>query len=225
MVALSATIATPTSIVGLLNELDIQLPTGRTGTVVDHFNFDSISASEKHDVLVLDAPSNVRPGMKDYFEMPGTVIALPHAVGQALGASQLLTPVLRAPHTAYSYDPKEEGDHVEADDLFAAGQQLSLVTTMQARNTARVTVLGSAELLQDKWFTAHAKRQDGKKIRPNNRGYARRLSGWAFQETGVLRVNEIEHRLQGTNETNPQLYRIKNDVVSIQSFHFPMLFC
>lgn len=217
MVALSSTVATPTSLVALLAELDIQLPFERTGTVVDHFNYDTISAAEKHDVLVIDAQSNVRPGMKDYLEMPGTILAVPHAVGHILGSGPLLTPVLRASQTAYSYDPKEQGEVVDPDDLFAAGQQLALVSTMQARNAARVTVVGSAEMLQDSWFQAHVTKVGGKKVRPNNRGYARRLSGWTFQETGVLRVNDIEHRLQGSNETNPELYRIKNDVVSPNS--------
>jgi oligosaccharyltransferase complex subunit beta len=214
MVALSSTVATPTSLVSLLSELDIHLPSERTGTVVDHFNYDTLSAIEKHDVLVLDAQSNVRPGLKDYLEMPGTIIAVPHAVGHALGSGPLLTPILRAPATAYSYDPKEQGEVVDPDDLFAAGQQLALVSVMQARNSARVTVVGSAEMLQDKWFQAQVSKVGGKKVKPNNRGYARRLSGWTFQETGVLRVNGIEHHLQGSNETNPELYRIKNDVVS-----------
>jgi oligosaccharyltransferase complex subunit beta len=87
---------------------------------------------------------------------------------------------------------------------------------MQARNSARITVLGSADMLQNKWFDAQASKVGGKKVQLANREYAKKLSGWAFQETGVLRVNSIEHRLQGSNETNPELYRIKNDVVSAQ---------
>lgn len=214
MVALSSNVSTPSSLVAFLSELDIQLPAERTGTVVDHFNYDTLSASEKHDTLVLETQSNVRPGMKNYFEMTGEFLVLPHTVGHVLGSGPLLTPILRAPATAYSYDPKEQGEVVDPADLFAAGQQLALVSTMQARNSARVTVIGSAEMLQDKWFQAQAQKIGGKKVRPNNRAYARRLSGWTFQEAGVLRVNSIEHHLQGSNETNPDLYRIKNDVVS-----------
>ncbi|PON10391.1 hypothetical protein C2W62_50305, partial [Candidatus Entotheonella serta] len=40
LVALSSTTPASTSLVSLLSELDITLPAERTGTVVDHFNYD-----------------------------------------------------------------------------------------------------------------------------------------------------------------------------------------
>ncbi|QYT00361.1 Dolichyl-diphosphooligosaccharide--protein glycosyltransferase subunit WBP1 [Trichoderma simmonsii] len=212
LLALSSTVPTSTSLVSLLSELDISLPIERTGTVVDHFNYDTVSAAESHDVLVLDAPANVRPGLKSYFEVPGGVLAFPHAVGHVLGAGPLLTPVVRAPATAYTYNPKEQAEVLDADDLFAAGQQLALVSVVQARNSARVTVLGSAEMLQDKWLDAKVTKVGGKSVKADNKEFARRVAGWTFQEIGVLRVNSIEHKLQETEELNPEIYRIKNDV-------------
>ncbi|KAH7316830.1 dolichyl-diphosphooligosaccharide-protein glycosyltransferase 48kD subunit [Stachybotrys elegans] len=212
LVTTSSTTSTPSSLVGLLSELDIALPAERTGTVVDHFTYDTVSAPETHDVLVVDVPANVRPGMKKYLELPNGVLSVPHASGHVLGASQLLTPVLRAPRTAYSYNPKEQAEAVDPEDLFAAGSQLALASVMQARNSARVTVLGSAEMLQDKAFDAKVAKVGEKKTKTENREFARRLSGWTFQELGVLRVNEVEHRLHGDNETNPSIYRIKNKV-------------
>lgn len=211
---LSSKSTTPSSIVSLLSELDVVLPADRISSVVDHFNYDTVSASDKHDVLILDTPTNVRPGLKKYLELPGGVLAVPHAAAHALGASQLLTPILRAPRTAYSYNPREQAEVVDADELFAAGSQLGLVSVVQARNSARVTVLGSADLLQDKWFDAKVARVGDKKVKTENREFARRLSGWTFQEVGVLRVNDVEHRLHGDNETNPSIYRIKTKVVS-----------
>lgn len=219
--ALSSTTPASTSLASFLSELDIILPSDRSGTVVDHFHYDAISAATSHDVLLLDIPTNVRPGRRPYFEMPpGSILALPHAMGHALGPSQLLTPVLRAPWTAYSYNPQEQPESVDPDDLFAAGQQLVLVSAMQARNSARVTVVGSAEMLQDKWLNAKVSRRGGEEIVPENRQYAKRLTGWTFQELGVLRVNWIEHRLSTGNETNPSIYRIKNDVVSLPVLFF-----
>lgn len=221
LVALSSTTPASTSIVSFLNELDINLPTERTGTIVDHFNYDTKSAAEAHDVLVLDTPSNVRSGLKNYFQLPGTVLSFPRAVGHTLGSGPLLTPLVRAPATAYSYNPKEQGDVIDADELFAAGKQLSIVSAVQARNNARVAVLGSAEMLQDAWLDAQVSKVGEKKATGvENREFVRRLSGWAFQEIGVVRVNEIEHRLLETNEVNPSIYRIKTDAVS---FIFPRL--
>lgn len=209
----------------MLLEFDITLPAERNAVVVDHANFDTKSAKDKHDVLLIPGPKPLRPDVEDYFAVEGT-LAVPRAVGQILGnTSPLLSPILRAPSTAYSYNPKEESETVE--DLFAVGSQLSLVTAFQARNSARLTVLGSAEMLENTWFDAKVKGADGKDTTTANEEFAERLSAWTFQELGVLKVGAIKHYLnegkvtQATNlsvsefpELNPDIYRIKNDVVS-----------
>ncbi|KAK5656203.1 hypothetical protein OQA88_4964 [Cercophora sp. LCS_1] len=216
LLTLGSGYAAPSALVSLLDQLDIQLPADRTGLVVDHFNYDSISAPDTHDVILLPPPGALRPGVKNYFGVGapvGDVLAFPHGVGATLGAGELLSPIVRAPRTAYSYNPKEQAEVL--DDLFAAGEQLALVSAFQARNSARFTLVGSAEMLQDKWFDAEVKNVAGAAFKTFNRGFAKRLSGWTFQEVGVLRVNWIEHRLNeagASNETNPKLYRIKNDV-------------
>lgn len=217
LLALDSQHTVPTGLMSLLLELDIQLPADRTGTVVDHFNYDTISAADLHDVLVVPAPGPLRPDVKDLFTpSENAVLAVPHCVAQALGSGALLAPVLRAPHTAYSYNPKEQADGV-ADDLFGAGAQLSLITTMQARNSARFTVVGSAEMLSDAWAEAKVKKTGTKeKVTVANREFAKRISAWTFQELGVLKVNWIEHHLNeegpASNESNPNIYRVKNDV-------------
>ncbi|KAG5983743.1 hypothetical protein E4U55_007271 [Claviceps digitariae] len=211
LVALSSTIPASSSLSSFLSEIDITLPTERTGTVVDHFNYDTVSAAEAHDVLVLDSPTNVRAGLKNYFELNG-VLSFPHGAGHTLGSGALLTPVVRAPSTAYSYNPKDQAEAVDPEDLFAAGAQLALVSVFQARNSARLAVVGSAEMLQDKWLDASVSRPGGKKTKTANREFAKRISGWTFQELGVLRVNEIDHRLKGDEQPNPEIYRIKNEV-------------
>lgn len=224
ILALSANSPTPTNIVSLLLELDIHLPTDRNSLVIDHFNYDAVSAAEKHDVLLVSTPEPLRAGVQNYFAGQG-VIAVPRAVGQTLGnASPLLAPILRAPRTAYSYNPKDEADAVE--DPFATGEQLSLVTALQARNSARFTVLGSSELLENTWFNAKVK-YAGQTVKTFNREFAQKLSAWTFKEIGVLQVGRLQHYLnEGPSkdkfnatvlehpENNPTIYRIKNDVVS-----------
>ena len=57
----------------------------------------------------------------------------------------------------------------------------------------------------------------GKAVGTWNREFARRVTGWTFKEIGVLRVNWIEHHLNEVgepSESNPTIYRIKNNVVS-----------
>jgi oligosaccharyltransferase complex subunit beta len=226
LVTLGSGIATPTSLVSLLTELDIQLPAERTGLVVDHFNYDAASAADTHDVLLLPRPSPIRPDVKDFFGAGAgkdEVLAFPHGIGAALGSSELLTPIVRAPRTAYSYNPKEQATVV--DELFAAGEQLSLVSAFQARNSARFTLVGAAEMLQDKWFDVEVTKADGKTAKTFNREFAKRVSGWTFNEIGVLRVNWIEHHLDeegAPDVSNPSLYRIKNDVVSPHPPPYPL---
>lgn len=225
LLTLSADSATPTAITSLLLELDIHLPADRNALVVDHFNYDTVSAQEKHDVIVMPRPGQLRSDTKNFFGGEG-MLAVPRAIGQTLGnTSPLLAPILRAPSTSYSYNPKDEVEAVE--DPFAVGPQLSLVSSVQARNSARFTVLGSAEMLQNEWFNAKIKTTSGKEAKTVNREFAEQLTAWTFKEVGVLQVGRLQHYLnEGTKQTglrnetqisvpeqNPKIYRIKNDVV------------
>jgi oligosaccharyltransferase complex subunit beta len=220
---LSSEQAVPSAVSSLLLELDITLPPDRNSIVVDHFNYDTKSASEKHEVLLLQSPKFSKKETKNFFSV-GNVLAFPHAVGQVLGnASPLLQSVLKAPNTAYIYNHKESESEA-LEDIFATGEQISLVTTFQARNSARFTVLGSAEALEDKYFTATVQLPGSspKSTKTGNRDFARQLSAWTFKELGVLRVNNIEHHLNEATQSsskdvaaldpNPSIYRIKNDV-------------
>ncbi|ERS99502.1 oligosaccharyltransferase complex subunit beta [Sporothrix schenckii 1099-18] len=224
LVALSSANAASSSIVSLLSELDISLPSDRTGLVVDHVNYDSLAAADHHDVLLLPVPA-ARSGIKSLFDTPASasgeqLLAFPRGVGHVLGDSPYLAPIVSAPRTAYSYNPQEQADAVSGgpdSELFASGAQLKLVSGLQARNSARFALLGSAELLSNTWFDAKVKlpAAGAKTVPTYNREFARRLAGWTFQETGVLRVNWIEHHLNehgASNASNPEIYRVKNDV-------------
>ncbi|KAF2398011.1 Dolichyl-diphosphooligosaccharide-protein glycosyltransferase 48kDa subunit [Trichodelitschia bisporula] len=220
LLALSANTPTPSGVVSLLLELDIHLPSDRNALVVDHFNYDGVSAAEKHDILLVSPPKAIRPDVKNYFA-GSSPIAVPRAVPQTLCAtSPLLAPVLRAPGTAYSYNPKDEAESVE--DLFATGQQIALVSALQARNSARISVLGSNEMLQNEWFDAKVK-LGGKDATTGNKLFSKQISEWTFKELGVLKVGKFQHHLDEgksksnesdypISELNPAIYRIKNDV-------------
>lgn len=223
LLSLSSDTSTPAALASLLLEFDISLPTDRSSVVVDHFNYDTASAAEKHDVLLVPRPSPLRPDVIDFFGGEG-FLAVPNAVGQMLGAANpLIAPVLKAPQTAYVYNPKEEGNNL--DELFATGAQISIISAMQARNSARFTVLGALEMLQDKWFDASVKGSNGKSTKTANRAFAKQLTEWTFKEVGVLKVGKIEHHeiipspAKQSEDVqvgfqNPTIYRIKNDVVS-----------
>jgi len=232
LLALSASSPTPTAISSLLHEFDIHLPPDRTSTVVDHFNYDTASSPDQHDTLLLPQPSSVRSTVRSFFSGHG-IVAFPRVVGQELGdSSPLLTPILRAKSTAYSYNPKDDAEIVE--EPFAVGEQISLVSSMQARNSARFTVLGSVEALENKWFDANVRDLSGKESSTANRELARQVSAWTFKEIGVLKVGRVEHHLSSIDEAqsgnasvlqvgslNPSIYRIKSDAVSASMTRAP----
>lgn len=184
---------------------------------MDHFNYDVVSAADHHNVLLLPAPAQYKPGTKNYFAGgKSDVLAVPHALGHTLGNGPQLVPIIKAPRTAYIYNPKDQSEVV--DEVFAAGAQLGLVSAFQARNSARFTVVGSAELFQDKWFDAKVKRPGDKEaVKTWNENFARRISGWTFHEIGHLRVNSVEHHLaeEGpqANVSNPGIYRVEQNTV------------
>lgn len=224
LLVLSADSTIPSAISSLLVELDIHLPPDRKTLVVDHLNYDTISAPEKHDVLLLPHPPPIRSDLKTFFGGQGT-IAFPKGVPQQLGTeTPHLSSILRAKNTAYSYNPQDESESVE--DPYTVGGQVSLVSAFQARNSARLTVFGSSQALENQWFNAKIKGLDGKQSITSNKLFAKQVTAWTFKETGVLHVGRMEHRLSSIDDEslknntvallegqNPKIYRIKNDVV------------
>jgi oligosaccharyltransferase complex subunit beta len=228
MLALSSETPVTSTISSLLLEFDISLPSDKNTVTVDHFNYDIGSAAEQHDVLVLPRPTFSRKDIKNFFGGDG-VVAFPRSVAQTLGnSSPLLNPILRGKSTTYTYNPKEEKE--TSEEPFAVGQQISLVSALQARNSARFTVFGSLEALEDKWFDSSVQIPSGKKVKTVNRDFAKQVSQWAFKETGVLKIQSTQHYLtehteQARNNSidqvknlNPKIYRVKNDVVCLIFF-------
>jgi oligosaccharyltransferase complex subunit beta len=203
---------TPEQARELARELDIDIPP-RDYISVDHFNYDTLSDPEKHDLILVTRPSR-STATQNYFSGKNSdeVIAF-RGVGHTLGNRPLLFPILKGSRTAYAYDTKE--DFAYAEDPWTAGNQLHYVTAFQARNNARITVSGSTEMFSNEFFDLKVKAANGKKTATANRAFAKEITQWTFKEVGVVKVVAIRHRL--ANETdaqiNPQIYRIKNDIV------------
>jgi oligosaccharyltransferase complex subunit beta len=125
-------------------------------------------------------------------------------------------PILTAARTSYAYDTKE--DFVYAQDPWSAGTQMHLVSALQARNNARVTIAGSVDMFSNEFFDLKVKKVGSEKPQKAvNRVFAKNLSEWTFMEKGVVKVVGVRHYLKNETdaEINPGMYRIKNDVVSI----------
>jgi oligosaccharyltransferase complex subunit beta len=196
----------------LAREADIDLPP-RDFLAVDHFNFDTLSESEKHDLILVTRPALSKTTWNYFSGKGGDEVIAFRGVGHILGNRPLLFPVLTASRTAYTYDSREESAYAEAP--WTAGTQMHYVTAFQSRNNARFTVSGSTDMFSDEFFDLEVKSANGKKTKTANQAFAKEITQWTFKEIGVVKVRAIRHYL--TNETdaqiNPNTYRVKNDVV------------
>ena len=225
IVVLSADYEIPLSLNSFLSELGIYLPTDRRSIVVDHFNHDLQSSPGHHDTLLVSTSTAVKSYLKGY-SGGDKIIAMPRAVGQILDSSSPLTmSFLQASASAYSYNAREEFDIVE--EPFGTGRQLSLVSAMQARNSARVAVIGSSSMIEDSWFDAKVKSRDSNAKRTGNFELISKVFGWTYKKFGVLKSGGIEHVLEGAQDEfprhdsrdvqkiKPHIYRIKNHLVCL----------
>lgn len=113
-------------------------------------------------------------------------------IGLSLDSSNILGfHALVAPATAYSANPVK--DVAPADLVF--GNQIGLVTAIQARNNARLVFSGSLELFSDKYFTDSF----------SNKQFADAVTKWGFQENGVLRMTNIAHHREDGSQPDKML--------------------
>lgn len=164
-------------------------------------------------MILVPRPAKSTSTQNYFSDKEGELIAF-RGAGHSLGNRPLLFPVLSAGRTAYTYDSKEDFSY--AEDPWTAGRQMQYVTAMQARNNARVVVAGSTEMFSDAFFDMKVKApKGGKEVGTANRKFAEEITSWVFMETGVVKVQAIRHYLANTThaEVNPNVYRVKNDIV------------
>ncbi|CAG8445647.1 3686_t:CDS:2 [Ambispora leptoticha] len=181
-------------------EFDIEFDDRET-SVIDHFNYDESDSDGKHTLLVLDDKkggfsNNSIILSKETLEGPPVLYK---GIGHKIGTIPLLTRIAWiTSDTAYSYETKD--GQVADQDPFIFGNEISLVSVLQARNNARVAFVGSLELFQDRY------------PKSGNQALIDDLIKWTFQEKGVLRVTSRRHHQEG--EIEPlETYRIKDHIV------------
>ena len=208
----------PEQLRDLGRELEIGLAP-RGDIVVDHFEWlPGVEGNAmSHSVILPQKPKTVS-GKKNYFggSNDQEEFVAYRGTGHTLGNSPLLHPILPAPRTSYTFDPEEE--KMKSENPWSAGQQLYLASGFQARNNARIAFVGSADSFTDDFQAVDGTKEGphGHKCIINNRGFANSVTGWAFQELGVLKVEGVKHYAadrQAETSQNPEIYRIKSDVV------------
>ena len=125
-------------------EFDIEFDE-RDTFVIDHFNY-NISDDGRHTLLVSNnVVNNDAILSKEVIE--GSPVLF-RGIGHKTGTVPLLTKILWASDTAYSYETKD--DQVADQEPLAIGNGIGLISALQARNNARVTFVGSTEFFSDR---------------------------------------------------------------------------
>lgn len=161
--------------------------------VIDHFNYDVSDADGDHTLIVADDILNV-PVIVGNSKAP----ILFRGIDQVLDPkNSLITPVVTASSTAYSYSP----DDAVTDEPHSSGKEVVLISVLQARNNARVLISGSLEFFSDRFFSSAVQSSSGKKSDVSgNKDLAVNLATWAIKERGVIRAQNVFHHKDGVKE-------------------------
>jgi len=175
--------------------------------VIDHHNYDKKDEG-KHTLIIADSGNIAKIPV-----MVGKVSApiLFRGVGIAADdQNPLLINLLHASSNAYSFNP----DKPVEDYPNSVGKNTQLITSLQARNNARVLFVGSMDFFSDEFFSANVDHALSKQapVRSGNEALAKAISKWVFKEIGVLRVGNVSHRLSDNSAINPREYTIMEDV-------------
>jgi len=123
----------------------------------------------------------------------------------------LVIDILTGSSTSYSHNPSE----MVSEYPHAIGKNTVLIGGLQARNNARVVFSGSLDFFSDEFYTSQVERVGmSKKSSSGNAMLAKSLTDWCFQQTGVVRIDNVSHK-HPEEETTPQFYTI-NDMCQFQ---------
>jgi len=179
-------------------------------SAIDHFRYDTVLDSlGKHTVLACNDKTQfnpkVIPNTDRYTKKPVLYSGL--AMGLDRNRNKLLLPILTGSSTSYSFNPDDTSSNTEP---VLRGHSTVLVGALQARNGARITFVGSPELLSDKYFASsvNAYNINGQVFtQPSgNEDFSDDLIAWAFQDRGILRHRDVEHHLKVPSAIDPPGY-------------------
>eukprot|EP00088_Acartia_fossae_P009997 TRINITY_DN148_c0_g1_i5.p1 TRINITY_DN148_c0_g1~~TRINITY_DN148_c0_g1_i5.p1 ORF type:complete len:434 (-),score=65.84 TRINITY_DN148_c0_g1_i5:357-1658(-) len=170
-------------------------------SVIDHFNFDL--KDEGLHTLITTSPENLVKS--EYIVGQGSGPCLYQGTGLATdSANPLVINVLTASSSAYSHNPQE----MIKDYPHAVGKNTVLIAGLQARNNARVLVFGSIQFLSDEFMTGKIE-ATGKVA--GNLQVATDLARWCFKQSGVIRIDRIEHKSLSSDTKLPGFYTIREE--------------
>jgi oligosaccharyltransferase complex subunit beta len=157
---------------------------------------------------------------KEFSKLNTAPIIFPRGKSMVLNDdSDLLIPILNAESTAYS---SKQTSNFAADGLETAGNDVLLAGAIQTLANARVTFVGSLDMLSDEYF----QKSVGRFGKSGNEAFAKTVLLWTLGGKSMLRVSEVKHfkghgKLNNSALLNPGSYRVSDDVqyqIKIEEF-------
>lgn len=125
--------------------------------VIDHFHYDQLIDDGSHTTLIVPLSSIESP-----FASTSTIQGPPllyRGIGHQVGRVPLLHNLIHAQASAYSYETKI--NEAPSEDPTLTGSDIGLVSSMQARNNARISFVGSLDIFSDAFALASVTEIDG----------------------------------------------------------------
>jgi oligosaccharyltransferase complex subunit beta len=193
----------------LANECGFEFDEERTA-VIDHINFDALNDEGKHTTIHV-LPSQLIKAKEIIGKPEALAPILFRGVGMITDRENPLTlDIAAAAPTAYSANPDvpiEEYPH-------AVGKSTLLIGGLQARNNARVLLVGSLDLFSDKFFNAPVQKAGNSalKEKSGNSELVGELMDWVLKKKGVIRAKAISHHRVGESRPPHEAYTIEDHV-------------
>jgi len=204
-IIVAADVETGDAIRELVSEVGVEIDESGN-SVIDHFNFDGKDVG--YHTLIRTSPDNLINS--DHIVKKGGNGCLYHGTGLATDLSNpLVFNILTASSSAYSHNPQE----MIKDYPHAVGKNTVLIAGLQARNNARVVVLGSIDFLSDDFLTSNigTLSKGVKSGLAGNSQVASDLVAWCFKQSGVIRIDLVEHKHVKSDSSFPSFYTVNED--------------
>lgn len=151
--------------------------------VIDHFNYSKdMDTSLQHTAVITDNVLESNVILKDFSALSKEKKNVVYrGLGHAIDESNVLAvKTLRGSDSAYSATPQSAIRTYPEN----AGADTLLVSSIQARNNARIVFSGSLDMFSNEYFAV----EDS-----GNKEFCEDLSAWAFGDRGVLRFRDVTH--------------------------------
>ncbi|KGN61764.1 dolichyl-diphosphooligosaccharide--protein glycosyltransferase 48 kDa subunit [Cucumis sativus] len=191
----------------IATECGVDFDEDPASVVIDHTSYAVSETEGDHTLIASDdlIKSDVIVGSQK-IEAPVLFQGIGHTLNPA---NSLVLKALSASPAAYSANPKSK----LSSPPQLTGSAISLVSVVQARNSARILISGSLSLFSNRFFKSGVQKAGSptKFDKSGNEQFSVELSKWVFHERGHLKAVNVRHHKVGETD-EPAIYRINDEL-------------